>query len=105
MENFSFHVKKEIPELVNPRLSISDFQLQIGVEIDRALVYNYGIDMNTILNELKSNINGVVAGQYVEKGLNYDIVLKLDRMDVKNLKDLEKYLLQIHLELKFLFHQ
>ncbi len=46
--------------------------------------------MNTILNELKSNINGVVAGQYVEKGLNYDIVLKLDRMDVKNLKDLEK---------------
>ncbi len=98
-------LKKEIPELVNPRLSISDFQLQIGVEIDRALVYNYGIDMNTILNELKSNINGVVAGQYVEKGLNYDIVLKLDRMDVKNLKDLEKYLLQIHLELKFLFHQ
>lgn len=61
--------------------------------------------MNTILNELKANINGVVAGQYVEKGLNYDIVLKLDRMDVKNLKDLEKYLLQIHLELKFLFHQ
>ncbi|EEF56489.1 efflux RND transporter permease subunit [Borreliella burgdorferi] len=83
-------LKKEIPELVNPRLSISDFQLQIGVEIDRALVYNYGIDMNTILNELKANINGVVAGQYVEKGLNYDIVLKLDRMDVKNLKDLEK---------------
>ncbi|WNY69307.1 efflux RND transporter permease subunit [Borreliella andersonii] len=83
-------LKKEIPELVNPRLSISDLQLQIGVEIDRALAYSYGIDMNTILNELKANINGVVAGQYVENGLNYDIVLKLDRMDVKNLKDLEK---------------
>ncbi|EEF81507.1 efflux RND transporter permease subunit [Borreliella valaisiana] len=83
-------LKKEIPELVNPRLSVSDFQLQISVEIDRALAYNYGIDMNTILNELKANVNGVVAGQYVENGLNYDIVLKLDRMDVKNLKDLEK---------------
>ncbi|MBB6208261.1 efflux RND transporter permease subunit [Borreliella lanei] len=83
-------LKKEIPELVNPRLSINDSQLQIGVEIDRALAYNYGIDMNTILNELKASINGVVAGQYVENGLNYDIVLKLDRMDVKNLKDLEK---------------
>lgn len=83
-------LKKEIPELVNPRLSINDAQLQIGVEIDRALVYNYGIDMNTILNELKANVNGVIAGQYVENGLNYDIVLKLDRMDVKNLKDLEK---------------
>lgn len=83
-------LKKEIPELVNPRLSINDFQLQIGVEIDRVLAYNYGIDMNTILNELKANVNGVVAGQYVENGLNYDIVLKLDRMDVKNLKDLGK---------------
>ncbi|WPM06153.1 efflux RND transporter permease subunit [Borreliella sinica] len=83
-------IKKEIPELVNPRLSISDSQLQIGVEIDRALAYNYGIDMNTILNELRANVNGVVAGQYVENGLNYDIVIKLDRMDVKNLKDLEK---------------
>ncbi|WKC85083.1 efflux RND transporter permease subunit [Borreliella lusitaniae] len=83
-------LKKEIPELVNPRLSISDFQLQISVEIDRALAYNYGIDMNTILNELKANVNGVVAGQYVENGLNYDIVIKLDRMDVQNLKDLEK---------------
>ncbi|WP_215536959.1 efflux RND transporter permease subunit [Borreliella bavariensis] len=85
-----FMLKKEIPELINPRLSINDFQLQIGVEIDRVLAYNYGIDMNTILNELKANINGVVAGQYVENGLNYDIVLKLDRMDVKNLKDLGK---------------
>lgn len=83
-------LKKEIHELVNPRLSVNDFQLQIGVEIDRALAYNYGIDMNTILNELKANVNGVVAGQYVENGLNYDIVLKLDRMDVKNLKDLGK---------------
>ncbi len=83
-------LKKEIPELVNPRLSVNDFQLQIGVDIDRALAYNYGIDMNTILNELKANVNGVVAGQYVENGLNYDIVLKLDRMDVKNLKDLGK---------------
>ncbi|WP_301409600.1 efflux RND transporter permease subunit [Borreliella tanukii] len=83
-------LKKEIPELVNPRLSVSDFQLQISVEIDRALAYNYGIDMNTILNELKANVNGVVAGQYVENGLNYDIVLKLDRMDVQNLKDLGK---------------
>lgn len=83
-------LKKEIPELVNPRLSVNDFQLQIGVEIDRALAYNYGIDMNTILNELKANVNGVIAGQYVENGLNYDIVLKLDRMDVKNLKDLGK---------------
>ncbi|EEF84643.1 efflux RND transporter permease subunit [Borreliella spielmanii] len=83
-------LKKEIPELVNPRLSINDAQLQIGVEIDRALAYNYGIDMNTILNELKADVNGIVAGQYVENGLNYDIVLKLDRMDVKNLKDLEK---------------
>ncbi|AJA89982.1 acriflavin resistance protein [Borreliella chilensis] len=83
-------LKKEIPELVNPRLSINDDQLQIGVEIDRALAYNYGIDMNTILNELKASVNGVVAGQYVENGLNYDIVLKLDRMDVKNLKDLGK---------------
>nr|WP_267510713.1 efflux RND transporter permease subunit [Borreliella garinii] len=83
-------LKKEIPELVNPRLSVNDFQLQIGVEIDRVLAYNYGIDMNTILNELKANVNGVVAGQYVENGLNYDIVLKLDRMDVKNLKDLGK---------------
>ncbi len=98
-------LKKEIPELVNPRLSVNDFQLQIGVDIDRALAYNYGIDMNTILNELKANVNGVVAGQYVENGLNYDIVLKLDRMDVKNLKIWEKYLLQVHLELKFLFHQ
>ncbi|WNZ73308.1 efflux RND transporter permease subunit [Borreliella garinii] len=83
-------LKKEIPELVNPRLSVNDFQLQIGVEIDRALAYNYGIDMNTLLNELKANVNGVIAGQYVENGLNYDIVLKLDRMDVKNLKDLGK---------------
>ncbi|AWG42534.1 AcrB/AcrD/AcrF family protein [Candidatus Borreliella tachyglossi] len=83
-------LKKEFPELVNPRLDIREEELQIDIDIDRDKAYSYGINMNALAKELKANIDGVVAGKYIEDGLNYDIVLRLSRDDVANLKDLDK---------------
>ncbi|WP_182117052.1 efflux RND transporter permease subunit [Borrelia sp. A-FGy1] len=83
-------LKKEFPNLINPVLNVKEEELQIDIEIDRDKAYSYGINMNTLSVEIKANIDGISAGKYTEDGLNYNILLRLDRKDITNLKDLDK---------------
>ena len=83
-------LKREFPNLVNIRLNVKEEENQISVDIDRDRVYSYGINMSALSREIKANIDGISAGKYTESGLNYDILLRLDRRDITNLKDLDK---------------
>ena len=82
-------LKKKFPkQLINPRLNIKE-ELQIDIEIDREKAYSYGISIDKLLKEIKSNINGILAGKYTQDGINYDIVLKLDGGSIVSLRDLD----------------
>ncbi|ACH94398.1 acriflavine resistance protein [Borrelia recurrentis A1] len=80
-------LKKRFPSLINPRLNIQE-EPQIDIDIDREKAYSYGINIETISREVGANIDGISAGKYVENGVSYDILLKLDRNNIVGLKDL-----------------
>ncbi|BCR21583.1 efflux RND transporter permease subunit [Borrelia sp. HM] len=83
-------LKKQFPkQLVNPKLDIKE-NLQIEIEIDREKAYSYGISLQELSKEIKSNIDGLLLGKYNQDGINYDIVLKLDRGNIVSLSDLDK---------------
>lgn len=46
--------------------------------------------MSDLSKEIKGNIDGILAGKYIQDGINYDIVLKLDRGNMTSLRDLDK---------------
>ncbi|WP_434756800.1 efflux RND transporter permease subunit [Borrelia puertoricensis] len=82
-------LKKRFPSLVNPRLNILE-EMQIDIEIDREKAYSYGINMETLSREIRANIGGISAGNYIEGGVSYDILLRLDRGNIASFKDLDK---------------
>ncbi|WP_038443346.1 efflux RND transporter permease subunit [Borrelia anserina] len=82
-------LKREFPNLVNPTLDIQE-QLQIDIEVDREKVYAYKINIETLSREIGASINGILAGKYIEDGVSYDILLRLNRDNVASLKDLDK---------------
>ncbi|AHH09805.1 Acriflavin resistance plasma membrane protein [Borrelia parkeri SLO] len=82
-------LKKKFPSLVNPRLNIRE-EMQIDIEIDREKAYSYGINMETLSREIRANIGGISAGNYIEDGVSYDVLLRLDRGNIASFKDLDK---------------
>ncbi|AAX16661.1 efflux RND transporter permease subunit [Borrelia hermsii DAH] len=82
-------LKKKFPNLVSPRLNIQE-ELQIDIEIDREKAYSYGINMETLSREIRANIDGISAGKYIENGVSYDILLRINRSNIASLKDLDK---------------
>ncbi|BCR20753.1 efflux RND transporter permease subunit [Borrelia miyamotoi] len=82
-------LKKEFPNLVNPRLDIKE-ELQIDIEVDKENAYFYEISVSDLSKEIKGNIDGILAGKYTQNGINYDIVLKLDRRNMTSLRDLDQ---------------
>ncbi|UER67344.1 efflux RND transporter permease subunit [Borrelia sp. BU AG58] len=93
-------LKREFPNLVNLGLNVKEEENQIDIDIDRDKVYSYGISMSALSREIKANIDGISAGKYTEDGLNYDILLRLDRSDITNLKDLNKIFIKNTLGVK-----
>ncbi|WP_024654114.1 efflux RND transporter permease subunit [Borrelia persica] len=81
-------LEKNFSSIVNPRLNIEE-DLQIDIDIDREKAYSYGISIETIAREVKASIHGISSGKYVEDGVSYDILLKLDKGDIVDLKGLD----------------
>ncbi|WP_331712181.1 efflux RND transporter permease subunit [Borrelia miyamotoi] len=65
-------------------------ELQIDIEVDKEKAYSYEISVSDLSKEIKGNIDGILAGKYIQDGINYDIVLKLDRGNMTSLRDLDK---------------
>nr|WP_253269196.1 efflux RND transporter permease subunit [Borrelia miyamotoi] len=60
------------------------------MEVDKEKAYSYEISVSDLSKEIKGNIDGILAGKYIQDGINYDIVLKLDRGNMTSLRDLDK---------------
>jgi HAE1 family hydrophobic/amphiphilic exporter-1 len=77
---------KSIPYFVDIHSNHMPGKPEIQLKPDFKKMENFGITSSTIGNEVRAMINGIVAGQYREKNLEYDIRVKLH----DNQKDIVK---------------
>lgn len=62
---------------------------QVEIVIDRRRAYSFGIDVNTVANEINYAMNGAAATVYRENGKEYDIRIMYRPEDREKVSDLE----------------
>jgi len=76
-------------ECSEPSISMDKGLPQVEIVIDRERAYQFGVDVNTVANEIKYAIDGVTASTYRSGGKDYSIVLRYQPEDRKSLSNLE----------------
>ncbi len=76
--------------VTEPKLSIQDGLPQANIVIDRDRLYNLGLNIYTVGQEIKANIAGTTASRYREDGDEIDIDVMLAEKDKTRLSDLEQ---------------
>lgn len=84
-------LKEKLADYVTePTTDLEDGLPQVDVVIDRDRLYNLGLNIYGVSNEIKANINGVTASRYNDNGDEIDIVVGLADKDKAKLNDLEQ---------------
>ncbi|HEQ72397.1 MAG TPA: efflux RND transporter permease subunit, partial [Spirochaetia bacterium] len=83
-------LKGSVPEATEPTLNLQEGLPQLELIINREKAAALGLNMATIGQELRANIDGITAGKYRTGGSEYDIVLILDKQSRNQLPDLDK---------------
>ena len=73
-----------------PSTDLEDGLPQVEIKVDREKMYNLGLNVYGVGNEIKANINGVTASRFRDKGDEIDIVIELDERDRQKLTDLDQ---------------
>ncbi len=89
-ENIRDLIDREIPEVTEPTVDLKDGLPQIEVFIDRDKLYSFGLNIGTVGQELRANIDGMTASQFRDGGTEFDIITILDREDRNSMPDLNK---------------
>ncbi len=76
-------------ECSEPSISMDKGLPQVEIFIDRERAYQFGVDVNTVANEIKYAIDGATASTYRKGGKDYSIVLRYQPEDRKSLSNLE----------------
>ncbi|TVQ26857.1 MAG: efflux RND transporter permease subunit [Spirochaetaceae bacterium] len=79
-----------VPEVVDPRLNISEGLPQVEIVVDRERAYSFGLDVATIGREVRAALDGISASQLRVEGRERDIVLILDPRDRSQVPDLDR---------------
>ncbi|MFP4642830.1 MAG: efflux RND transporter permease subunit [Spirochaetales bacterium] len=83
-------IASEVPDAVDPELNISEGLPQVNVNVDRERAYSLGLDMASIGEEVRANIDGVTASQLELDGTETDIFLILEEQDRLAVPDLNR---------------
>ncbi|TVQ24764.1 MAG: efflux RND transporter permease subunit [Spirochaetaceae bacterium] len=83
-------IEDQVPGAVDPEVNISDGLPQVDIQIDRERAYALGLNVATIGQEVRANLDGITASRYREGGNEYDIVLILDEADRTQIPDLDR---------------
>ncbi len=89
-ENIRDLIDSEIPDVTEPTVDLKDGLPQIEVLIDRDKLYSLGLNIGTVGQELRANIDGMTASQFRDGGTEFDIITILDRKDRDSMPDLNK---------------
>ncbi|NLJ46395.1 MAG: efflux RND transporter permease subunit [Treponema sp.] len=83
-------IKREIPEITEPSVDLKDGLPQVEIRIDRQRVYDLGLNIYSIANEIKASVDGVAATKYRSGGSEYDILVILPEADRNELPALDR---------------
>jgi len=82
--------EKAKEHVTEPTISLQDGLPQVDIVIDRERLYNLGLNISSVGQEIRANIAGTTATKYRVQGEEIDIVVKLDETDQTKLGDLEQ---------------
>ncbi len=80
----------QVPEVVDPRTNISEGLPQVDVRIDRERAYALGLNLASVAQELRANLDGLTAARYRQDGREYDVILMLDAEDRTQVPDIDR---------------
>jgi hydrophobic/amphiphilic exporter-1 (mainly G- bacteria), HAE1 family len=81
-------VLEQNPSLTNFTTSLDEGTPQVEVAIDRFKTSYYNVGVESIINQIKSYLQGATAGSFEKEGEMKDITIKLGNISLNQLKDL-----------------
>lgn len=81
---------ERLPEVTEPSIDLTEGLPQLDIVIDREKAYSLGLNIATIANEIKANVDGVTASKFKSGGNEYDIVVIIDPRDRDAVPDLNR---------------
>jgi hydrophobic/amphiphilic exporter-1 (mainly G- bacteria), HAE1 family len=76
--------------VTEPASDIEEGLPQIEIVLDRARMYELGLNVATIGSEISSAINGKTASRYQDAGNDIDVIVKLSEEDRRKISDLDQ---------------
>lgn len=83
-------IAKAADYVTDPQLDMKDGLPRVNIVIDRERLYNLGLNIYSVGQEIKANVDGTTASRYREGGTETDIILMLAEADKTRLTDLEQ---------------
>jgi HAE1 family hydrophobic/amphiphilic exporter-1 len=82
-------IRTNVPELAEVSVDMTKGLPQVEVVLDRERIYNMGLSISSIANEISAAMNGVTATTFRNGGDEYNVVLHFAETDRDKLSDLE----------------
>jgi len=83
-------LEERVPEATEPQVNSSEGLPQVEIVIDRAKAYELGLNIATIGQEVRANIDGISAGMFRTGGSEFDILVILEERNRDQIPDLQK---------------
>jgi hydrophobic/amphiphilic exporter-1 (mainly G- bacteria), HAE1 family len=83
-------IESEVPGATEPQINLSEGLPQVEIVIDRQKAYQLGLNVTTVGQEVRANIDGITAGRYRAGGSEYDILLVLEERGRDQIPDLQR---------------
>lgn len=87
-------VIKQISDLGEPSIDTTEGFPQVEIKVDRDRAYAFGVNVNSVANEIYACIQGVSSTTYRENGEDYSVYVMLRPEDREQVIDLEQIYVQ-----------
>lgn len=83
-------VMEKMSEVGEPTVDTEDGLPQVQIEVDRQRAYNFGVNVNSVGNEIKASIEGTTATTFRDNGNDYSVYVMLRPQDRQKVIDLDQ---------------
>ena len=83
-------VMEKMSEVGEPTVDTEEGLPQVQIEVDRQRAYNFGVNVNSVANEIKASIEGTTATTFRDNGDDYSVYVMLRPQDRQKVIDLDQ---------------
>ncbi|MCG8479732.1 MAG: efflux RND transporter permease subunit, partial [Spirochaetales bacterium] len=83
-------IEERVPGATEPQMNLSEGLPEVEIFVDRQKAYELGLNIATVGQEVRANVDGITAGQFRDGGNEYDIVLVLEERGRDQIPDLQR---------------